>query len=197
MSEIIITEQADYDAVPTDFDGLIIIKGRVRLAVVPKSAHVVAMGSAHVVAGQWCSVHKMRGHIGAISGGVVLVQPELATTEDWCAYHGVAVKDGVAVLYKGVRDNYHSAHDCLYAPGSVPISADWDGGDKECGGGLHFCPFPAACFRYDEQATRFVACPVALADMRTPRSDDQYPDKIKARGCCGPVYEVDRYGKAV
>ncbi len=47
---------------------------------------------------------------------------------------------------------------------------------------------------FDSKATRFVACPVALADMRAPRADDRYPAKIKARRVYGPIYEVDRYG---
>ena len=50
---------------------------------------------------------------------------------------------------------------------------------------------------FDPDATRFIACPVALADMRSPQSNDHYPNKVKARRVCGPMYEVDRYGEAV
>ncbi len=161
------------------------------------SAHVVAREGAHVEASRWTSIRKMRSHTGVIEGGIVIVEPAILTAEDWCAYHGVTVKDGVAVLYKAVRDDYRSHHGFLYVPGSAPACTDWDGGAAECGGGLHFCPSPATAWSFDEQATRFLACPVALADMRAPRDGDNYPIKMKARAICGPIVEVDRYGEPV
>jgi hypothetical protein len=42
-----------------------------------------------------------------------------------------------------------------------------------------------------------VACPVLLTDMRSPLPNDQYPNKIKARCCAAPVWEVTRAGKKV
>ena len=48
---------------------------------------------------------------------------------------------------------------------------------------------------FDAEATRFMACPVALEDMRAPNDGDAYPHKIKARRVCAPMWEVDRYGK--
>ena len=51
---------------------------------------------------------------------------------------------------------------------------------------------------FDEgEKRRFIACPVALADMRPPLNGDAYPQKIKARRVCGPIVEVDRRGKPV
>jgi len=46
-------------------------------------------------------------------------------------------------------------------------------------------------------ATRFLACPVALSDMRSPTATDCYPQKIKARRVCGPIIEVDINGDAI
>jgi hypothetical protein len=121
----------------------------------------------------------------------------MSTALDWCAYHGVAVDDGVAVVYKAVRDDYRSAHGLSYAPGLVPEACDWDGGKEECGGGLHFSPTPTGGLAFDAEATRFIACPVAVVDMRPPQNTDRCPGKIKAWRCCGSVHEVCRDGRPI
>jgi hypothetical protein len=210
MNTITVLDQAQLDSVPDYFEGLIIIKGDVSLSKVWESAHVEARESAHVEAwesahvearesahveaSKWTSVRKMRTHTGLIEGGIILVEPEIATVEDWCAYHGAAVKDGIAILYKAVRDDYRSQHGFLYAPGSSPVCDDWDGGEAECGGGLHLCAAPVMCLSFDGEATRFLACPVALTDMRRSEASDRYPTKIKVARICGPIVEVDREG---
>jgi hypothetical protein len=33
--------------------------------------------------------------------------------------------------------------------------------------------------------------------MRSPKITDQYPDKIKASGCCGPTWECDQDGEPI
>jgi hypothetical protein len=43
---------------------------------------------------------------------------------------------------------------------------------------------------------RYVACPVRLADIAF-HPDATYPDKVKARGVCAPVWEVHEDGTAV
>jgi hypothetical protein len=128
---------------------------------------------------------------------VLLQNPVITTAEDWCAYHGATVKDGVAILYKGVSDEYRSGLGFAYPPGTTPEAPDWDRGKAECGGGLHFCAHPAATLSYNKDTTKFIACPVALSDMRAPKANDTYPDKIKAARTCGPIYEVDRFGEPV
>jgi hypothetical protein len=55
MKEIIVTTQAELDAVPSDFAGLIIIKGGtatdwLQLTRARESSHVEALGSSHVEA---------------------------------------------------------------------------------------------------------------------------------------------------
>jgi len=45
-------------------------------------------------------------------------------------------------------------------------------------------------------ATKFLACPVVLSDIAVHPNGD-YPQKVKARGCCGETYEVDIDGKRV
>ncbi len=158
------------------------------------SAHVVAWGSAHVVASQYVAVQQ-HSDAAVVLGGVVIRVRRPTSPVEWVAFYGAQASDGTAVLYKAVRDDYRSQHGVLYEPGKTAEAPDWDGGKQECGGGLHFSPHPAMALEFDSEATRFVACPVALEDMRPPREHDEYPAKIKARRVCGPIVEVDRYGK--
>jgi hypothetical protein len=133
-----------------------------------------------------------------IEGDATIVERSLPTTaEEWCTYHGIEVKDGVAVLYKALGDDFQSPHGGDYKPGTTPVASDWDDGRRECGGGLHFSPTPAMARSFKADATKYVACPVSLADMRSPQSGDQYPEKIKAKGVCAPCYECDKSGKAI
>jgi hypothetical protein len=159
------------------------------------SATVRASGSATVYASKWAIVRTHRGHKGTATGGIIVTDPAILTASDWCEYHGVTVKDGVAIVYKAVRDDYKSQYGLLYPVGGSAEATDWDGGEKECGGGLHFSPSPSQAKSFDEKATRFLACPVALEDMRNPKEDDQYSSKIKARRICGPIIEVGWDGK--
>lgn len=34
-------------------------------------------------------------------------------------------------------------------------------------------------------------------ELRVPQASDGMPNKIKARGCCAPVWEVDRHGDRI
>src|SRR5207237_6599225 len=105
-------------------------------------------------------------------------------------FHGVEVKDGVAFLYKAVDEDFRSMYGTNYAPGAEPQAPDWDGGDAECGGGLHFSPKPAIALRFQPEAAHFVACPVRLEDI-VLHDRPLYAEKVKAKGVCGPVFEVD------
>ena len=131
-----------------------------------------------------------------VSGGL-LQRFALTTAAEWCDYYGARVVDGVAMLYKAVGDDYRSGHGALYLPGTTVEAADWDGGRAECGGGLHFCAHPAVALGYHAAATRYVVCPVRLADCRPPQPTDQSPNKIKARCVCGLIVEVDEDGEPV
>ena len=118
------------------------------------------------------------------------------TPTEWCDYYGVKHTDGIAIVYKAVDSSYVSPKGGNYKPGTIPMAPDWDGGKKECGGGLHFSPCPAMARAFNPNATRYLACPVALADIAV-HPDGDYPEKIKARGCCAPVYEVDEDGETI
>jgi hypothetical protein len=157
------------------------------------SANVTACDSANVTATRCVSVH-LRSDKATIFGGVIIPYPVVKTPAEWCENYAVSVLEGVATLYKAVRDDYRSAHGMSYEPGSSPEAPDWDGGEAECGGGLHFSPHPMLALAFDSKATRFVACPVALKDIAVHEKPD-YPTKVKARRVCGPIVEVDRNGK--
>ena len=160
------------------------------------SASVWAYGSASVWAGKSVAVHK-HSTKAKIVGGVVIKPYRPTTAKAWCKEYHVEVVAGVATVYKAVRENYQSSLGGDYTPGTVPVAHDWDGGEAECGGGLHFSPTPMMALDFDPQATRFMECRIALKDMRTPKAGDELPHKCKARGCCKPVRECDRNGKLV
>jgi hypothetical protein len=136
------------------------------------------------------------GKADELRGGRIIVCQPPADAGAWCEHHGVEVKNGTALLYKGVDADFRSERGGVYAPGTVPAAPDWDNGRAECGGGLHFSPHPTLTRLFCEPE-KFVACPVSLADMRAPRADDFHPSKIKAKGCSAPVWEVDEDGARI
>ena len=156
------------------------------------SATVRAYGSATVEASKYVAVQKMPSGNPKITGGVLIVIPELKTAQDWCDYYGVEVKRGTATVFKAVDDDYSTIQarprGIFYAPGSKPKCTDWNS-MPECGGGLHASPRPLMARRYNEGATRYVACPVKLAEIVV------IDDKVKVPRIAGAVYEVDEDGE--
>ncbi|HZV20804.1 MAG TPA: hypothetical protein VE986_04585, partial [Hyphomicrobiales bacterium] len=152
------------------------------------------LGAVVVTASAGVSV-LIEGNGDSVAGGIQ-TKLERDTPAQWCEYYGVPVKDGVAILYKALASDFTSRHGFSYQPGSVPMAPDWDDGQTECGGGLHFSPNPKMALEFAPEAGKFVGCPVSLSDI-VVHPDGQYPQKVKARGCCGPVFEVDENGKPV
>jgi hypothetical protein len=132
-----------------------------------------------------------------ISGALILETPEIKTGADWCDYYGVTVKRGIATLYKAVGGNFESSYrtEFLYTPGTKPSAPDWDGGQAECGGGLHFSPSPGLALQFSD-GPRFVACPVKVNEI-VVHKNAMYPNKIKAPRVYGAIYEVDVNGEPV
>ena len=189
MAYVEIATQAQLDALKAGDIGIV----RSGSFVARGSSHVEARGSSRVVAGQSVAVHR-HGTTPVVIGGVVIDVKNPVTPVEWAAFYGVPVEHDTVLVYKAVRDDYRSAHGLLYQPGTTIEAPDWDGGRLECGKGLHFSPHPAMALEFDDQATRFLACRVALADIRPPQETDEYPHKIKARRIVTPIVEVDRYG---
>jgi hypothetical protein len=158
------------------------------------SSHVEAWGSSHVVASQYVAVHKHGSGPQITGSGVVIAVPKPANAIEWCAFYGASIEGDVALLYKAVTDQYRSGYRFSYEPGTSPSAPDWDGGKAECGGGLHFCAHPLDALSFHPAATKFVRCPVLISEIAVHPNAD-YPSKIKAPRVCGPIVEVDRYGK--
>jgi hypothetical protein len=152
------------------------------------SASVSAFGSASVRATPHVAVHlhSSRAHI---QGGVLINNK---TADTWLEHHGITVEDGRAIVYKAVDDALNSGHAFAYPIGETVTDPHWRD-DNECGGGLHFCPSPTQAQAYFEEATRFLACSVAVDDLRV--IDDPYATpKLKARSAV-VLFEVDGHGE--
>jgi hypothetical protein len=156
---------------------------------------VRARGRARVEASDGVAVMR-HGPAVELTGGAAREAVRPRTAAEWCDYYGVPVQDGVATLFKAVDENFGSYHGVSYRPGSEPRAPDWDGGERECGGGLHFSPRPTFALPVPDDDMRFVACPVRVEDI-VFRPDGVYPDKVKAGGVCAPVYEVHEDGTPV
>jgi hypothetical protein len=141
-----------------------------------------------------CSV-LINGNGAKVSGGKQ-TQIRIKTAKDWCDYYGVAVRRGIATLYKALNADFTSPQGFSYTPGTKPEAPDWDGGKQECGGGLHFSPSPAMARAFHAEAKKYAACPVRLSDIAIHPNGD-YPEKCKAREVCGPIYEVNEDGDRI
>jgi hypothetical protein len=157
------------------------------------SSSVRAYDSSSVTAYGKNSVVTIHSKYAKVSGkNIITVQP-IASLQEWFDEYGLAAVDGVVTLFKSVNVDYTSSHNYFaYTPGTVPIAPDWDGGVKECGGGLHLCPTPGHALQFQD-GPKFVACPVRVEDIAFHQNAD-YPTKVKAKGCCGPVWECDING---
>jgi hypothetical protein len=120
--------------------------------------------------------------------------PPITSAEDWCRFYRVEVENGVAILYKAVDEKFRSRYGMSYEPGTEPQAADWEE-RRKCGGGLHFSPRPYMAVEFTQSRGRFVACPVRIEDIAA--WEGPYPNKVKAKGVCAPVFEVDENGSAV
>lgn len=185
-------------------DGTASVEAREGTVVVARGAtkvkafgHVIvrASGQARVEAQEGVVVMRHGGDV-TVSHGTVTDAVRFESPEEWCHYYGVHVEDGVATLYKAVDEEFTSLYGMSYRPGSEPQADDWDAGERECGGGLHFSPQPLFAVPSAGAKMRFVACPVRLADI-VVHPNGIYPDKVKASGVCAPVYEVDQDGAPV
>ena len=157
------------------------------------SARVYASDSATVSASGFVTVLRLSPNVVVLTGGRI---PDFSTPLGWCEYAGAAEASAeTRILYKGLDSEFRSAHGTVYLPGTEVVAPDWDDGEAECGGGLHFCASAAATLQFADDAAKFVACEVALADMAA-HEFPQYPSKIKARAA-RVLYECDVHGERV
>ena len=158
------------------------------------SATVRASDSATVSAAKCVAVHQHSRH-AAITGGHLIVVPDIATVDDWFDYHGVNATDGHVVLYKAVDDQLRSGRGMPYPLGEVVEAPDWSPVD-ECGGGLHLCATAHHATAYFPSASRWLACRVAVADLVVITDGNGQSDTVKARRV-EVLHEVDIHGRPV
>ncbi len=187
-----------------------------------ENAHAVLRGNAH--ADLWGNAHAVAfGHnkikatklaiimrhnpAAKIVGGRILEMPRPESGQEWCEFYGVTIRKGgsfskglkgqdVAILFKALGEDYVSSREMAYPPGTAPMAPDWDGGEAECGGGLHFSPHPKMAREFNTAAAHYVACPVLVSEI-VFHPDGSMPEKVKAPRCCGPVWEVNLNGERI
>jgi len=151
-------------------------------------------GAVAVVAAATVAI-LVTGGTPKIDGGGFVQRVNRDTPAAWCGYHGVEVRGGIALVYKAVNKDFRSERGGDYTPGKIPAADGWN--DLECSSGLHFSPTPGhaqAFFR--DAGVRFVACPVALADMMV-HPNGAYPEKCKAKRMAATGWEVTIDGDPV
>jgi hypothetical protein len=156
------------------------------------SSQVTACDSSQVTATKYVAVTQQDKQ-AKIKGGVLIKLPTIRTAHQWCDFYDVPIKAGIAILYKALRNNYKTSRGFLYAPNTTPSAPDWDGGEQECGGGLHFSPKPFMALAFDNEATKFMACPVLVKEIKVHKNPS-FPGKVKAPRIFKPCYEVDING---
>jgi hypothetical protein len=160
------------------------------------SAQVTASGSAQVTASKRVAVTR-HGTEVKVEGGVQIEAWKAACLAEWLDEYGVEAKDGIVTLFKAVDSDFRSGRGQLYVPGTAPEAQDWDGGERECGGGFHFCGTPHHALGFFEGAKRFVGCPVRVDEIAF-HLDAVYPSKVKARRVVEPgCFEVDIQGNRI
>ena len=142
----------------------------------------------------------LRSHLAKATGTghvIDMTAVDLGDPAVWAEFHGVKAVDGIATVYKALRDHFGTDRpgwEGKYAPGETPEAPDWRD-DASCGGGLHFSPTPRLASEYLGGATRWVKVGVELATLR-PILDGGTP-KCKAPKVVVPCVEVDINGEPV
>ncbi|MEZ0366776.1 hypothetical protein ACAG26_24185 [Mycobacterium sp. pUA109] len=159
------------------------------------SSSVVAWDSSSVVATKYVVVHLWSQRVTLTGDGhlIDMTGIDLDDPVQWCEYHGVAVEDGIAHVYKAVAGDWKSGYGTDYSPGSTPEAPDWST-ERACGGGLHFCAAPSLALTYlnsPRHEARFLRCGMRLDEMVC------LGDKIKAKRVVVGCVEVDRHGDVV
>ena len=116
-----------------------------------------------------------------VSGGHVTDAVRFATPEEWCEYYGIDVDNGIGSSTRPSTKTSTRTTAPPTGPVQSPCAPDWDGGDRECGGGLHFSPRPTFALPAPGRLDALRRLPVRLVDMVVHPQGD-YPDQVKARG---------------
>ena len=211
MNEITVRTQAEWDAVPKDFDGYIYIKsesGRIIIAE-RKGCSVVARGNSSVEARENSSV-EATGNTQVVqysdytaikvSGNARIVRlPK--TIEEFCDFHGVETRDGKAILYKAVRPDGKAFYDgnFLYTIGEIATDKCDTSVERNCSTGLHIAHKHWALeFGRDKGEFKLLECAVPLDKIVLPKHTD---GKVRTSELTVlrevPLEECGVYGKII
>jgi hypothetical protein len=159
------------------------------------SSTVWAYGSSTVTACPSVAVHLHHSTVH-LSGGTVIDHTHVKdfTAAEWCEYHGVEVKRGIATLFKAVDDHWTTSRGTDYSPGSKPFCNDFSDEDC-CGGGLHFSPTPGHALAFQPEAAKFVSVGVRVSELRVITFGST--PKAKAPRVVRPCVECDIDGNPI
>ena len=163
------------------------------------NSHAELWGNSHAVLSRF-TVAWLHSPLAKATGTghvIDMAAVDLGDPALWADFHGVKVVDGIATVYKALKDHFGTGRlgwEGKYAPGETPEASDWRD-DASCGGGLHFSPTPRQASDYLWGATRWVKVGVELATLR-PILGGGSP-KCKAPKVVVPCVEVDINGEPV
>lgn len=166
-------------------------------AVVGASSAVFIHDEATVSADGTSTVVISSPHSTIGATNLIKEKEDPSSAAEWAEFHGVTVKDGRAVLYKAVGEDFITGADygtpVEWVIGQEVACKDW-APTRECGHGLHLSPTPGIALAYKSDVTHFLECEVDL-DVMVPLPG------VAAPKCKAPrvmvVREVDIRGRAL
>ena len=187
MVSVIVKTQAEFDALPGDFEGSVYIQSpadtRLYIARRLPRASVVAWGNASVEARENASVvawgntqvvkRSPKTNIKVHGNARIVTMP--FTIEEYCDFYGVTIKEGQAILHKAVRPDLASIHnpEFQYAVRAT-FKHPCDPNTKvECSTGLHVAHLQWALdFGRERGRFKIIECAVPLDKIVLPNDTD-------------------------
>ena len=164
------------------------------------SATVRAWDSATVLASGLYVVTRRLSTSATVTGGTILdlTTLDLTSIDNWAAYHGATVEDGIVTLYKCLPQDLTSGTSWgrhTVWPTSGDIECDDFEATDERGHGLHLSPTPEHAWAYlsDESRPRLLEVTAPLDDI-VPITGGTAKCKVRS---CTVVREVDVMGRPV
>jgi hypothetical protein len=145
-----------------------------------------------VRASKFVAIHLWSSRV-TLHGGVLidLTNLDQEDTDDWIAYTGATVEDGLVHLFKAVGDDLYAGHSWVktqYPVGEDVLPDRWVD-NHDCGHGLHACPTVGDALDHFSDATRFLEVTAPVESIRC----------IDWSKCKAPklhvLREVDRHGQ--
>lgn len=117
-----------------------------------------------------------------VDGGVQIIVKPPTNGKEWAEDYGAVIDGDTLIVAKASYEYGATTNGVVYEVGKVVIAPDWDGGLRECGGGLHFCATHREAREYIAGASRFFWCAIP-ADEISIIGNPTMPNKIKVSSC--------------